>query len=131
MPFVRIYLRKGTPIAFRRQISQSVHQSLITRFKIPEDDLFQVIEEVDLENIIFPKQYMGIPHTEDIIYIQITAKAGRTKAMKQALYRSIADEFHRRTQRNPDDLIITLIENIEEDWSFGRGEAQLVNSPID
>jgi len=128
MPFVRIYLKKGSSIEFRRKISQSIHQSLINEFCIPENDLFHVIEEVNPENIVFPLQYMGIPHTDNIIFIQITAKVGRTQTIKQKLYRSIANEIYSQTHHKPDDIIITLIENREEDWSFGRGEAQLVNS---
>ncbi|MBS98328.1 MAG: tautomerase family protein [Oceanospirillaceae bacterium] len=105
MPLVRITLRKGTGPEFKQQISHSVHQSLVTTFNIPEEDRFQIIEEVDTENLIWPERYMGIPHSDQIIYVQITAKSGRSRAMKQALFRAIADEIHRRTQHNTNDLV--------------------------
>lgn len=131
MPFVRIYLKKGTTVEFRQQISQSVHSSLVKEFSIPEDDLFQVIEEVEPHNLFYPGQYLGIAHSEKIIYIQITAKAGRSQLMKQSLYRSIANEIYCRTQHSPEDIVTILTENSEADWSFGRGEAQLVGSSVD
>ena len=67
-------------------------------YAIPEDDLFQVIEEVDSENIIYPASYMGIKHSSDIIYIAITAKIGRTVEMKKSLYKKIVDDIHTSSQ---------------------------------
>ncbi len=126
MPFVRIYIKKGTTVEFKQQISQAVHRSLINEFAIPEDDLFQVIEEIEPRNIIYPDQYFGIQHSDNIIYIQITAKSGRSQLVKQSLYRSIGKEIYCRTQHSPEDIVIILTENSEADWSFGKGEAQLI-----
>ena len=128
MPFVRISLVKGATVDFKHHISQSIHQALIDTFGIPENDLFQIIEELDNDNIIYPPQYLGIPHTEKMIYIRVTAKLGRSTQMKQALYRAIADEIYRRIQHNSNNLVISLIENSKADWSFGKSEAQLVRN---
>ena len=126
MPFVRIYLKQGTTKEFRHHISRSVHQALVSEFSIPEDDLFQIISELPPENIVFPHSYMGISHTDNIIFIQITAKSGRSQSMKKSLYLSIVDLIHQKTGHNRNDILITLTENHEEDWSFGEGKAQLV-----
>ena len=74
----------------------------------------------------FPSSYLSIPHTREIIYIQIIAKSGRTTAMKQLLFKQIAEQIEQTTQHSSDDIVITLVENSESDWSFGRGLAQLV-----
>jgi len=81
---------------------------------------------LETENLIFPENYMGIPHSDELIYIQITAKAGRTVEMKQELYQAITREITQRTSHSSDNLIINLIENDSANWSFGRGIAQLV-----
>ena len=126
MPLVKISLKKGKALAFKNHLSQSVHQALVAEFKIPNDDLFQIIGEFDAENIIYPQNYLGINHTRDIIYISITAKQGRSIEMKKALYKTIASNISESTGHSNADVIITLIENTEEDWSFGNGEAQLI-----
>ena len=126
MPFVRVTLKKGKPLEFKKNISSSIHQALMDAYAIPEDDLFQVIEEIDGENIIYPASYMGIKHSSDIIYIAITAKIGRTVEMKKSLYEKIVDNIHASNQHNKNDVVITLMENSEANWSFGNGEAQLV-----
>lgn len=126
MPFVRISLKHGKSVSFKKSVSESVHQALVDEFGIPSDDLFQVIGEYDKENIIYPSSYMGVKHTSDIIYVVITAKQGRTVEMKRKLYQSITQNISQNTQHNINDVIITLIENTEENWSFGNGEAQLI-----
>ena len=126
MPFVRISLKTGQSSEYIKNISESVHESLVNIFGISELDKFQVISEVEASNIIFPESYFNIPHSDNIVYIHITAKKGRTVAMKQALYQMIADLINQRTGLSRDDIIIIIAENEEENWSFGRGKAQLV-----
>ena len=126
MPFVRISLKEGKSLEFKQHISQAVHESLTEVFSIPSDDMFQVLEEVAAENIIYPPSYMGIPHTDEIIYIVITAKSGRTVEMKQKLYHTITKSIYSTTKHPASDVFIVMVENSEENWSFGNGLAQLV-----
>jgi phenylpyruvate tautomerase PptA (4-oxalocrotonate tautomerase family) len=126
MPYVQISLMKGRTRASLERISDSIHQALVNAFNIPELDKFQVIHEVDKGNMIFPHQYLGIPHTQDIIYIHITAKSGRTLPMKKELYQNIAANICEKESISQDDIFIVLSETCEENWSFGQGQAQLV-----
>ncbi|MDJ0682066.1 MAG: tautomerase family protein [Xenococcaceae cyanobacterium MO_167.B52] len=126
MPYVQISLMRGRTRESIKNISDSVHQALIDEFKIPELDKFQIVNELDENNLIFPPEYLGIPHTKNIIYIHITAKSGRTIQMKKKLYSKIATYICEKEDVSKDDIFIVLSENSEENWSFGRGEAQLV-----
>ncbi len=127
MPLVRITLNKGYESAFKLAISQSVHRSLVDVFGIPEDDLFQIIEEVAPDNMVFSSNYLEITHGEKLVLIQIVAKQGRTPEMKKALYRNITDRISATTGHPKEDVLITLLENQEIDWSFGNGIAQLAS----
>lgn len=126
MPFVQIHLMKGRTAERLQNISNAVHQALIAEFNIPELDKFQVINELEEGKLIFPPEYLGIPHTKDMIYIHITAKQGRTAEMKKRLYAKIAQTISERDSISKDDIFIVLTENSEENWSFGRGQAQLI-----
>lgn len=126
MPLVKISLKKGRGSAFKKHISLAIHCALVDVFLIPKDDLFQIIAEHDEENIIYPSSYLGVKHSSDIIAIVITAKQGRSVDMKQMLYKRIANNILKCTGHSPADVFITLVENTEEDWSFGNGEAQLI-----
>jgi phenylpyruvate tautomerase PptA (4-oxalocrotonate tautomerase family) len=126
MPFVNIYLPVHFTSKVKKEISLSIQESLVEIFNVPEDDYFQVIHALDAGHLIFPGSYLGIPHTSELIYIHITCGTGRTVEMKKALYASIAQKISGRTPVSPDDVIIILNETGWENWSFGRGIAQMI-----
>ena len=125
MPFVQISLAKGRTQQVRTAITQAVHSSLVEEFHIPELDIFQVLHELETDQLVFPPIYLDVPHTDKIIYIHITAKEGRTVDMKKRLYRKIAERVSEAADIASDDVFIVLAENKAENWSFGRGQAQL------
>ncbi|MDA6072130.1 tautomerase family protein [Flavobacterium sp. AC] len=125
MPFVRISLPKKLSLETKNTISESIHDSLIQEFHIPEDDYFHVIEELEPHQIKYPESYLGISHSEDIVYVQITAGQGRTLEQKKKLYHEIATRISTSTAILINNVIIVLLENNGlENWSFGNGEIQ-------
>lgn len=125
MPFVRISLPKKLSLETKNNISEAVHQSLIEEFHIPVDDYFHVIEELETHQIKYPKSYLGISHSEEIVYVQITAGQGRTLEQKKKLYHQIATKISTSTEFTINNVIIILLENNGlENWSFGNGEIQ-------
>lgn len=126
MPFVQVSLLKGRSKATVKAVGDAIHRALVEEFGIPELDKFQVIRELEADQLVFPPSYLEIPHSENMVYIQITAKEGRTTEMKVRLYKKIASLIHQHTGISTDDVFIVLTENRAENWSFGRGEAQLV-----
>lgn len=125
MPFVRISLQKELSLEVKNTISESIHQSLIEEFHIPQDDYFHVIEELENHQIKYPKSYLGISHSEEIIYVQIIAGQGRTLEQKKKLYHQIATRISSSTAILINNIIIVLLENNGlENWSFGNGEIQ-------
>ena len=125
MPFVRISLPKKLSLATKNNISEAIHQSLITEFHIPSADYFHVIEELEQHQIKYPESYLGISHSEEIVYVQITAGQGRTVEQKRKLYHQIATKIAATTEILINNVIIVLLENNGlENWSFGNGEIQ-------
>lgn len=125
MPFVRISLPKKLSQETKNTISHSVHQSLVEEFHIPNEDYFHVIEELEASQLKFPETYLGIPHSESIVYVQIIAGTGRTLEQKSKLYAQIASRISSSTEIMKNNVIILLLENNgRENWSFGNGEIQ-------
>jgi len=125
MPFVRISLRKEVPEETGNKISQAIHQSLIQEFNIPVDDYFHVIERLDASQIKYPKEYLGVSHSDNVVFIQITAGSGRTEEQKRKLYAEIGKRISFSTEILINNIIIILVENGSYiNWSFGMGEIQ-------
>ncbi len=124
MPFVQISLGTQHSEETKTGISDAIHQALIEAFNIPKDDFFQVFRAVPSKDLQFPQSYMGVAHTEDIIYVEIIARGGRTPDQKKSLYQQIATGISANTPIKASDVIIILVENTLECWSFGNGIAQ-------
>ncbi|TPG45156.1 tautomerase family protein [Flavobacterium pectinovorum] len=125
MPFVRISLPKKLSLETKNNISESIHYALIAEFNIPKDDYFHVIEELEPHQIKYPENYLGVSHSEEIVYVQIIAGQGRTLEQKKKLYNQIATKISTATSILINNVIIVLLENNGlENWSFGNGEIQ-------
>jgi phenylpyruvate tautomerase PptA (4-oxalocrotonate tautomerase family) len=126
MPLVRIDLRRGKSASYRRALAAGVHQALVDIVGIPLDDCFQTITEHDADGLIYDPHYLGVERTDDVVFVQITFRRGRTPETRQALYRRIVENLARDPGVRPEDVLIMLVENDPVDWSVGNGEAQLL-----
>ena len=123
MPLVRIDLAQGKSTEYRHTVGRVIYDALTT-MGAPANDRFQVITEHKLENLVITADYLGITHTADCIIVQITLVEGRATAVKQALFKSIADGLNEKLGLRREDVIINLVEVDRENWSFGNGIAQ-------
>jgi phenylpyruvate tautomerase PptA (4-oxalocrotonate tautomerase family) len=67
-----------------------------------------------------------VTYTGDLILIQIAWLGGRSTEVKKKFYKRIADEVHERAGVRKEDIVIILVDNGKEDWSYGNGEMQYV-----
>lgn len=126
MPLVRIDLRRGRPRDYRQALADGVYEAMREAIGIPENDRFILLSEHDAEDLSYDRHYLGIERGDDFVSVQITLRRGRSVEAKQALYRAITERFARSPGVPPSDVLITLVENGPEDWSFGNGVAQYV-----
>jgi 4-oxalocrotonate tautomerase len=128
MPLVRIDLLEGTTAEYRKSISDGVHQAMVEALSVPADDLFQVITEHAPGDLIFSPNYLGVSHSERIVFVQITLSSGRKPQQKRLLYKRIADLLAASPGISPEDVIVNLAEVSWENWSFGKGEAHYMDT---
>ena len=128
MPLVRISLRQGTSAEYRKALSDGVHRAMIEAMAIPPDDRFQVITEYLPEALIYDPQYLGVHRSDRIVFVQITMSFGRKPQQKRKLFKRMAEILAQAPGLPPQDLFINLVETSWENWSFGNGEAQYMDS---
>jgi 4-oxalocrotonate tautomerase len=128
MPLVRISVRQGKSAEYRKALGDGIHQAMIEAMAVPPEDKFQVITEHPAEGLVYPPQYLGVPHSDSIVFVQITLSTGRKPQQKRKLYKRMAEILAATADLNPRDLIINLVEVSWENWSFGNGQAQYMDS---
>jgi phenylpyruvate tautomerase PptA (4-oxalocrotonate tautomerase family) len=107
-------------------IGDAIYDAMRETLNVPENDRFQILTEHTGDGLIYDPQYLNIQRTDDILFIHVLLRKGRTTETKQAFYRRTAELLQERTGLQPEDVLIALTENDLADWSFGNGIAQYV-----
>src|SRR4051812_34062350 len=128
MPLVRISCPRGKKRAYRDAVADGIHRALVDVIGIPPKDRFQLLSEHDPENRIYDRDYLGVARSDDTIFVEISLRRGRPDALKQAFYRRVVENLAADPGVRPEDVAIVLTENSDADWSFGKGEAQLLGA---
>jgi phenylpyruvate tautomerase PptA (4-oxalocrotonate tautomerase family) len=128
MPLVRISLPRGKTRAYRQAVADGIHRALVDVIGVPPKDRFQLISEHDAENRIYDRDYLGVARSNETIFVEISLRRGRPDALKQAFYRRVVENLAADPGVRPEDVAIVLTENSDADWSFGKGEAQLLGA---
>lgn len=125
MPLVRIAYPVGQSAGFAATLSRGVHDAMVATFNVPMDDYFQIItEHVAGQGLMGPEEFLGIRHSPEMVFVQITCAEGRSVEQKKGLYTAIVENIAGKTPIRQEDVIINLIETKRENWSFGNGIAQ-------
>jgi tautomerase-like protein len=109
-------------------IGDAVHAALVEAFAIPADDRFQVLRGSAADRVVYDPGFLGVERDDDVVFVQVFLRRGRTDAQKRAFYRALANHAT-RAGVEPRNLLVTLTENELADWSFGNGEAQYLDNP--
>jgi 4-oxalocrotonate tautomerase len=72
--------------------------------------------------------YLGISRSDRVVFVQISLSTGRKPRQKRALYKRLAEILAESPGLRPQDLLVNLIEVAWENWSFGNGEGQYMDS---
>ena len=71
----------------------------------------------------------GIDRSSQLVVVHVVSRR-RTRAMKEKFYELLASNLADRCGVDPADLIVSITENGDEDWSFGHGRAQFLTGEL-
>ncbi len=130
MPFARISLLRGKPPAYLKALSDGVHQALVDEFEVPPDDRFQAIHQHEPGELVFDRNYLGGPRSDDFVLVAITAGRLRPTAVKQAFYRRLVALLADAPGLAPEDIMVIITTTAADEWSFGGGRAAMVRETV-
>jgi 4-oxalocrotonate tautomerase len=123
MPFVRLELPDTIPAARAQRAAAAVHQALVDTMAVPADDRFQLITRHPPGALVCTPEFLGVRHTANALFVQVTCAPGRTLQQKRAFYARTAADVADACEVSPSDVIVHLVETLRENWSFGGGVA--------
>jgi len=129
MPLVRIDVHEGRTPEQLREIADTVQDVMLEVFAAPPRDRYQIITEHPAGQIIAEDTGLGFERTAALTVIQIFQQ-GRSEEQKKAVYRELAARLQSQCNIPPTDLIVSIMTNAREDWSFGLGRAQFLEGDL-
>jgi phenylpyruvate tautomerase PptA (4-oxalocrotonate tautomerase family) len=127
MPFARISLLKGKPPEYLQALSDDLHRALVEAFDVPPNDRFQIIHQHEHGELVFDRDYLCGPRSDDYVLIAITAGRPRDTQTKQAFYRRLTELLEVNAGLRPQDVMVVITTTQADEWSFGNGMATLVS----
>lgn len=128
MPLVKVDLLKdGWTEDNTKMLLDIIHESLLETWKIPVRDRYQIVNYHQKNEMIVEDTGLNISRSNRVVIISITSFT-RTVEQKKELYKVLADKLSTSNLKLPSsDLMVNITNNNLEDWSFGNGEAQLLD----
>ena len=129
MPLLRFDVIEGRDEKELKALLDATHRAMLEAFGVPERDRYQIVHQHPAHEMIIEDTGLGFERSKDLVIISVTSKQ-RTEEQKQALYRLIVKELGESCGIQPNDIMISIVENDNADWSFGMGEAQFLTGKL-
>lgn len=129
MPLLRFDLIEGRSKSELTALLDAAHRAMLAAFGVPERDRYQIVHEHKRSRLVIEDTGLGIPRTDDVVVLQVTTRP-RGRAAKERFYRLLAEELERSCGIAPSDVMVSIVENTDEDWSFGFGRAQFLTGEL-
>ena len=129
MPLLYIDLIEGRSPSETRALLDAVHDAVVEAFEVPPRDRYQVVSTHAAHEIVAWDTGLGIDRSPGQVVVHVVSRR-RTRAMKEKFYELLASYLDDRCGLDPADLIVSITENGDEDWSFGHGRAQSLTGEL-
>jgi phenylpyruvate tautomerase PptA (4-oxalocrotonate tautomerase family) len=120
MPLVNISILKGKSPEYIKAVADGINSAVIETMGFPDDDRYQIIHQLDSE-------CLQLQTCEgDRVMMHLVMRAGRSNKSKQAFYKKVTDNLAEDPGIPASNVLITITENHDIDWSFRDGIAQFI-----
>jgi hypothetical protein len=125
MPLLKFHVFKGRSLDEVNLLLDTAHQSMLRSFAVPERDRYQVLFEHERSHMRALDTGLGIERTDRFVLLEVVSRP-RARDEKTAFYENLCTDLQEKCGVQSSDVMISFVENTDEDWSFGLGRAQFV-----
>ncbi|MCJ1764753.1 tautomerase family protein [Mammaliicoccus sciuri] len=129
MPLMKIDIIKGRKKSEIKQILDIAYETMLTAFDAPIGDRYQIVTQHEDYEMEILDTGLGVERTDGVIIFTIITRP-RTQQQKVQFYREVVNELHDKLNIREEDVMFSIVENTDEDWSFFKGEAQFLNGSL-
>ena len=102
---------------------------LVVAFDIPERDRYEIVHEHPMSHFVVQDTGLGITRTRNCVVFHITTRPRKREAQER-FYQLLCPELEATCGILPSDVVVSMVTNSDEDWSFGNGRAQFLTGEL-
>jgi Tautomerase enzyme len=129
MPLLYVDLIEGRAPADIRTLLDAIHDAVVEAFGVPPRDRYQVVRTHPSHEVVALDTGLGIERSAALVVVHVVSRR-RSLEMKQRFYELAAANLAAKSGLDAKDLIVSITENGDEDWSFGHGRAQFLTEEL-
>jgi hypothetical protein len=129
MPILTFDVIKGRTDSQLRKMLDAAHEAVLEAFGVPRGDRYQFVNEHEPSRMIVEDTGLSIGRTQDVVVVRVFTRP-RSPEAKIAFYRILTDNLQSACSIAPSDVVVSMIVNSDEDWSFGLGRAQFLTGEL-
>ncbi|AWY38534.1 tautomerase family protein [Pseudomonas putida] len=129
MPLLKFDIIHGRTDEQLRTLLDVAHQAMVQAFDVPFSDRYQSVTQHRPGELILHDTGLGYTRSAKVVLLTVVSRP-RSQEQKIEFYRLLAERLQAACDLSPDDLIVSLVENSDADWSFGGGRAQFLTGEL-
>ncbi|MEB5972714.1 tautomerase family protein [Pantoea dispersa] len=129
MPLLTFDVIQGRSEAEIRTLLDAAHRAVLTAFKVPARDRYQIVHENKRYQMVFQDTGLGFERSDNLVMVRVYTSP-RSEEQKTRFMAELARELQEHCGVQGNDLMISFITNSKGDWSFADGEAQYLTGKL-
>jgi phenylpyruvate tautomerase PptA (4-oxalocrotonate tautomerase family) len=129
LPLIKIDMIKRRSKEEILDILDISYNVMLETFDAPLGDRYQIVNQHEDYEMQILDTGLGVERTNEVLVFTLITRP-RTKEQKTNFYSKLVEQLNKNLNLREEDIMISLVENSDEDWSFFKGEAQFLNGAL-
>lgn len=129
MPLINIDVYETFPEKKVSNLLDAIHKAVLDSFDVPERDRYQILRKHKSNEMIIQDTGLGFERGDEVVVLTIFSRK-RSSESKKKLYELLIANLNQACQIASKDIMVSIIENEDADWSFGGGRAQFLTGEL-
>ena len=126
---MKIDMIKGRAPEDIQAILDISYKVMLEAFDAPVGDRYQIVNQHEPYEMQILDTGLGFERTKDVLLFSLITRP-RTTEQKKQFYHNLVTALNDELGIRKEDIMINLVVNADEDWSFAFGKAQFLTGEL-
>lgn len=126
---MKIDMIKGRTETDIQAILDISYKVMLDAFDAPIGDRYQIVNQHEPFEMQILDTGLGFERTNDVLIFSLITRP-RTTEQKKLFYKNLVETLNNELGIRREDIMINLVVNDDEDWSFAFGKAQFLTGDL-